>query len=116
LSSAKRISKPALALLTVAVLISGCQPAPATGDRTVDVRGTVTRTMAGSGPDGWVLQVDGGMLLPLELPGNPVVGGHCVTIAVDDDFTESTDESDVIAALLEVVEQTGESLVVTAYC
>ena len=72
--------------------------------------------MAGSGPDGWILETDSGILLAVDLPGDPQVGGHCVTIAVAPDFPDLDDEDEVVAALQEVSEETGEALAVTGFC
>ena len=107
------------AAVLACVALAGCAPAGGSsgdGDRTVDVRGTITRTAASSGPQGWILETDGGILLALDLPGTPEVGGHCVTIAVDDDFPDVTDQDEVVAALQKVSEESGEALTVTGFC
>ncbi len=113
-------------LLVACVVLAGCAPSgssggdgggPGTeGDRTVDVRGTITRTAASTGPDGWILETDDGILLALALPDDPAADANCVTIAVDDDFPDVSREDEVIAALQQVSEQTGEALTVTGFC
>ena len=105
-------------LLLLVLFVSACAPSAGGGDRTVDVHGTLTRTSASSGPEGWILATNSGTLLAVALPDgtSKATRASCVTIPVDDDFPVDGSEDEIVTALERQMNDTGEALTVTAFC
>ena len=108
----------AASALFVGVAMTGCAPAGLPADRTVDVHGSLTRTAASSGPEGWILATDSGTLLAVTLPegAGPRPTAACASIRVDGDFPVDGDEDETVAALEQVMNDTGEALEIVAFC
>lgn len=81
----------------------------------MEVHGTLTRTSASSGPEGWLLTTGDGTMLAVTIPSgaaNPMAQ-RCVKIAIDDDFP---DADDPVPALEQVMNDTGEALRIIEFC
>jgi hypothetical protein len=114
----RRPGEVAAAAGILTALLSGCGSPSELDVRTATVHGILERTAAETGPEGWILTTDSGSILPVEPPdGADDAGSHtCVRILVNDDFRLSDDERIVTERLRELVDQTGEPLVVESFC
>ncbi len=94
------MSRLVLLAVTVVLALAGCAATPA-GAETVELEGRIV-AIAGSGSDrGWIIQVDGEGMLPLQIDGTPPVMATGVVIEVPADLPLPDDPHDRIVALAE---------------